>query len=121
MGLWGLVAALLPVAREVLGAPMSWPRSSQFLAPLGLLVSGVGLVATRVLVLRSLPAGLSALRVAAFAGLPLGVLVAAVPFTALAPLSPFTDVVSASGSLAFYLGVLVVGALLFGFLGGGKG
>jgi hypothetical protein len=117
MGLWGLVAALSPVASDVFGGPR-WLTESPWITPYGFSVSGLGIVATGVLVLKALPPGPSALKLAALAGIPLGLLFASWPVMALAPFSWLADVVSASGSLAVLLGVLVVVALLFGFLGG---
>lgn len=120
MGVWGFVVALVPVWAEVLEAPIGVWRAMQPLVPGGLLASGSGIVLACALVLRSLPPGLSALKVAAIAGMPLGVMIAAVPVAALAPLSRFADVVADSGSLALLLGVLVVVALLVGFLRRGR-
>ena len=117
LGVWGLVAALLPVFSEVLGGPR-WLTGSTWLVPTGFGTSGVGIVVACGLVLRSLPPGVSALKVASIAGIPMGLIFACWPVVVAAPLGRVADFVDASGSLVVVLGVLVVVALLIGFLGG---
>ena len=88
------------------------------LSALGLVGSGIGIVATSVLVIRALPSGASALKAAALTGLPFGGALCLGGIAILAPLSRFADVVDAGGPLVLLLGVLVVVMLLIGFLRG---
>ena len=114
--MWGLVVGLLPTMAFYGGGPR-WLWQARWLTAVALSASGVGMMAAGVLVARSLPPGLSALKVASLAAVPLGLGFVSVSFTALAPLSPFTDAVDSMGPLAVLLGVIVVVALFVGFLG----
>jgi len=117
LGAWGFVAALIPPFAQALNGPR-WLADLAMLSALGLLASGVGIVAASVLVIRALPSGVSALKAAAVVGIPFGGALCLGGIAILAPLSRFADVVDASGPLVLLLGVLVVVTLLIGFLRG---
>jgi hypothetical protein len=113
---WGLVVGLLPTFAHYGVGPL-WLMRADLLTVAGLLVSGTGMLVAAVLVLRTLPRGFSALKVASLAAIPLALGLLSIPFTALAPLSAFADLVDAMGPLGLLMGVVVVVALLVGFLG----
>ncbi len=119
LGVWGLIAALVPPMATELGGPM-WLASLTPMVVAGLVASGIGTMAASVLVLRAAPAGSRPLKLAASAGVPFGFLLVLGGAMILAPLSRFANVVDAAGPVVLVLGVLIVVSLVIGFLLGGR-
>jgi len=119
LGVWGIIAALVPPMATELGGPM-WLASLTPMVVAGLVASGIGTMAASTLVLRAVSAGSRPLKLAALAGVPLGFLLVLGGAMVLAPLSRFANVVDAAGPVVLGLGVLVVVSLAVGFLLGGR-
>lgn len=119
VGLWGFVVALIPAFANYGGGPL-WLARLDMLSGVAMISSGIGVLATAVLLLRALPEGPSWVKLAALGGAPLGLLFLMLGGTLLAPLGRLADVTDAKGPLALGLGLLVIVSLLIGFLGGGR-